>query len=193
MSFYELILFVHIAAAITWIGSGFMLLVLVTRADRTNDDVKLAGLFADMGDLANKLFIPASLTVLAAGVVLTIDSWSFGTLWVVLGLIGYAATFVTGAFFLGPAGERIGKEIAAQQGQVTPKNVQEMRKVLNFARLDYVVLASIVFVMAVKPTGDDVGVLVALGAFVAVGAFVVLSRAKALDAEGAGSASPVTS
>ena len=183
MTFYELILLIHIAAAITWIGTGFGLLVLATRADRARDDAHLGALFADMGGLANTLFIPASLTVLAAGIVLTIDSWSFGDLWIVLALFGYAATFVTGAFFLGPSGEKIGAQIAADGGP-TPATVLGMRRVLTLARLDYIVLISVVVLMVLKPTGDDVGVLIALAAFVAAGAFWVISSLRALDAGG---------
>jgi hypothetical protein len=50
-----------------------------------------------------RLFVPASLTVVVFGIAMVIesDAWTFDYLWIVLGLVGYAATFVTGFFFIG--------------------------------------------------------------------------------------------
>lgn len=40
--------------------------------------------------LANTIFIPSSLLVFVFGIWLTIEGpWSFGDLWIVLGLVGY--------------------------------------------------------------------------------------------------------
>jgi hypothetical protein len=43
------------------------------------------------------VFIPASLTVVVFGIALVIqsDAWTFDYLWIVLGLLGFATTFVT--------------------------------------------------------------------------------------------------
>jgi hypothetical protein len=47
------------------------------------------------------------LTVVVCGILMVVDGpWDFGALWIVLGLAGYAATFVTGAFILGRAPSR---------------------------------------------------------------------------------------
>ena len=191
MSFYELILFVHILAAIVWIGSGFLIVLLAARAEGANDEASLTKIFQDTGWLSNRLFMPASLTVLLAGLVLTIDAWAFDQLWIVLGLIGYAATFFTGAVVLGPQAKKIGERIAVE-GRVSRESMLGMRRVLLLARVDYVVLVTIVAVMALKPTGDDVLLLVALAAFIAAGAIWVLSKVRTLD-ESTATREPVTS
>lgn len=73
MTLYELLLFLHIAFAIVWIGSGFLLHVLGYRADRADDHAAIERLFRDQTALANLIFIPSSLLVLAFGIWLTIE------------------------------------------------------------------------------------------------------------------------
>jgi uncharacterized membrane protein len=108
MTWYEFLLFVHISASVIWIGSGFLLMVLGLRADRIDDEAGLKHILRSNAWLATRLFIPASLTVVAAGVWLTIDGpWEFDQLWIVLGLVGYLCTFLTGIAVLKPRGERI--------------------------------------------------------------------------------------
>jgi len=139
MTFYELLLFVHILAAAIWFGAGFLFHVLAHRADRTQDTVAMRRLLEDAAVLSNQLFVPASLVVVLAGVLLVIDGpWSFGELWIVLGLLGYAATFATGVL--------------------------------------------VIAVMALKPTGDDVALLLVLAAAFAAGAALIFSRAQAVPA-----------
>jgi uncharacterized membrane protein len=102
MTRYDAYKFVHITAAIVWLGAGVMIQLLAGRAQRTRDDNYLHRLFHDAGVLSKVLFIPASLTVVVCGILMVVDGpWDFGALWIVLGLAGYAATFVTGAFILG--------------------------------------------------------------------------------------------
>lgn len=99
MTLYELLLFIHIAASITWIGAGFLSLVLATTYDRESDEAAIKRFLHDQEWLAMKLFVPSSLIVVLFGIGLVIesDAWTFGYLWIVLGLIGYAATFVIGS------------------------------------------------------------------------------------------------
>ena len=103
MSYYEVLLFLHIAAAVVWLGSGFFLQMLVFRAGKTGDGGLLQGMANNSGWLAQRIFIPASLAVLILGVLLTIEGpWSFGDLWIVLGLVGYAFSFLVGILFIEP-------------------------------------------------------------------------------------------
>ena len=192
MDLADLLLFLHIVAAIIWIGSGFFAQLLGSRADKASDDAFLAKLMQEIGVLGNKLFVPASLAVLLLGIALVVesDAWGFGQLWIVLGLVGYAMTFVTGAFVLGPTGEKLGAQMAADRG-MTPETRAGALRLLALARLDLVVLLMVVFVMAVKPTGDDVGVLVGMALVFVVGVALVFMRAKSIGAE-TGAAHPAT-
>ena len=100
-----------------------------------------------------RLFVPASLIVVVFGIAMVIesDAWTFEYLWIVLGLVGYAATFVTGFFLIRPASERIGAEMKQQGGRLTPELRVRIRKLIVMARVDYVTFALVVLDMVVKP------------------------------------------
>jgi hypothetical protein len=100
-------------------------------AGRARDHAALRWLIEGTTKLSMMLFVPASLVVLIAGILLAIDGpWSFGELWTVLGLIGYAATL-----------EREG---------MTPAAKGEIHHMLVLSRLDYVTLTLVIAVMALK-------------------------------------------
>ena len=185
MTLYELLLFVHIAATVVWVGAGLCSLVLAIGYDRDGDEPAIRRFLADQERLATRLFIPASLTVVIFGIALVIesDAWSFDQLWIVLGLVGFAATFVTGLFMIKPASERIGAAMEREGGRLTPGLRTEIRKLIVMARLDYVVLFLVIADMVIKPIGDDVGVLIGMAAILIAGIAYIVSRLRALDAE----------
>lgn len=179
VTLYELLLFVHIVGSIVWIGSGTLVHIQAHRADRARDEPGLRRIFQEIGVLSNLVFIPASLVVLVAGLLLVIDGpWSFERLWIVLGLVGYAATFATGVFMIKPRAERIGG-LMAREG-MSPLVLAEMRRLLILARIDFVVLYLVVANMVIKPTGDDVGVLVGMGALLVAVSALMIARARGI-------------
>jgi hypothetical protein len=183
MSRQELYLFIHIAAAVLWVGGGTLLGIMGYRAVAANDREKTRVVVEEASQLATKLFIPAALVVVAMGLLLVLDGpWDFD-LWVVLGLIGFASTFALGAGVLGPMTERITAQIEAEG--YTDAADRESRKLLTLARIDSVVLFLVVADMALKPTGDDVGLLLVMAAVLVGGLAWAVSRYKAIDAEGA--------
>ena len=191
MTWYELLLLLHIVAAIVWLGSGLLLQILAYRAERAGDDAKLARIADDAAELGSVLFLPASVLTLAFGVLVTIEGpWGFDQLWIVLGLAGYAATFLTGLLIMKPTSERIAALI--ERDGMTSEALLEIRRLLVKGRVDTVVLYLVVAVMALKPTGDDVALLAVMAALVVAGVGYVLARLRALD-EGAAAAPVVGS
>jgi uncharacterized membrane protein len=170
MSYYEILLFLHIAAAVVWLGSGFFVQMLLSRADASGDDGLKAGLASNSGWMAQRIFIPASLLVLIVGILLAIEGpWSFGDLWIVLGLAGYAISFLIGILFLEPEGKRIHKAMEAGDREAAAFRVSRINAV---SRIELTVLYLVVAAMALKPTGDDTGTLIA-GAVVLLAALAV--------------------
>ncbi|MBA2333217.1 MAG: DUF2269 family protein [Actinobacteria bacterium] len=169
MSYYEILLFLHITAAVIWLGSGFFVQMLVGRAERTNDRLLLKQFSAYPAWMAQRIFIPASLAVLVLGILLTIEGpWSFDQLWIVLGLVGYAISFLTGILFIEPQGKRIYAAIEAH-GPESPQAALQLARINVVSRLELVVLYLVVYVMALKPSADDTGTLI-VGAAVVLGA-----------------------
>jgi uncharacterized membrane protein len=170
MSTYELLLFLHVAFAILWLGSGFFLQLLALRADASRDSDRIKSLLDDADWASKRLFIPSSLAVLVLGVLLVLEGpWTFGELWIVLGLAGYAATFLTGSLVITPQVKRISK-VVERDGGMSDAALAEVRRLFLISRVDLVVLFAVVAVMALKPTADDVGTLVVLAFAIAASA-----------------------
>ena len=183
MTLYELLLFIHISATVVWVGAGLTSLLLAIGYDRDGDEPAIRRFLADQERLATRLFIPASLTVVIFGIALVVesDAWSLDYLWIVLGLVGFAVTFVTGLLLIKPASERIGAAMEREGGRLTPQLRTDVRKLIVMARLDYVVLFLVIADMVFKPTGDDVGVLIAMGLIAMAGVAFIALRLRALD------------
>jgi hypothetical protein len=124
--------------------------------------------------LAKRLFIPTSLAVLVLGILLTIEGpWGFGDLWVTLGLIGWATTFAVGVGGIEPQAKRIQAAIE-RGGPDDPEVAWRGRRITALNYFDNVLLFLIIADMAVKPTGDDVGLLLVGAAIVLVGVGLVV-------------------
>jgi uncharacterized membrane protein len=148
---YEWLLFFHIAAAIVWLGGGVAIQVLAIRANRTDDPARMTTIAHEAEWFGTRIFLPSSLLVLVLGIILTIDGpWDFGQTWIVLALIGYGLSFVTGAAFLGPESGRIGKLLAAE-GPDSPAVRARIQRIFLVSRIELVLLYLIVLDMVVKP------------------------------------------
>jgi uncharacterized membrane protein len=174
VTLYELLLFLHITAAIIWLGAGFVLGMLVFGAGRSGDHAKETGYHSDVAWLAPRLFIPASMSTFLLGILLVLEgSWSFDQLWIVIALAGWASSFLLGILYFKPESERI-EALVGQQGSTHGEVSQRVHRLNVVDRLQLTILFLVVADMVVKPTGDDVGLL--------VGAGVILGAAAALAA-----------
>lgn len=181
MTRYELFLFLHVSGAIIWLGAGFLVTILELKAGRTGAPAEMRRVGETNNWLTPRLFIPSALATFVLGILLTIEGpWSFGDLWIVLGLAGFATTFITGVGFLSPEAKRLDAAIATH-GPTSPQAQRHMHRLVVATRVDMVVLFAVVFVMASKPAPDDRWLLVGLAAaIVAVAAAIVaLSRPRA--------------
>jgi uncharacterized membrane protein len=150
---YNTLKFLHVFAAITWVGSSVYAQVLVTRVLRERDPEHLGVVSRDIGAMGKVLFMPASVAVLVFGIALVAYSpaWNFGQTWVLIGFGGIVATIITGAGFLGPESERLGKLAAEGHTPAEPDVERRIRKIVRISRIDLVVLIVVVAVMVFKP------------------------------------------
>lgn len=178
MTYYEVLLFVHLLGVAIWFGTGFALLVLGNRFDRGGDNAGLRSLFGQSEWLATRVFIPVSLLVVVAGILLVIEGpWSFDQLWVLLGLAGFVATFLTGLLLIKPESERIAAQLA-RDGMTTEAS-RAISAMFARQRIDYTVIALVVADMTLKPTGDDVLTLVLMAAVLAAVVLLVVRGERA--------------
>jgi uncharacterized membrane protein len=151
MSSYELLLFVHVLAAVVWVGGATSLQVLAIRAERSPDAGRVANFATEAEWVGSRVFLPASLVLLLAGIGLTFEGdWGFTTPWVLLGLIAYGLSALTGSLFLGPESGRIGRMIT-EVGPQDPDVIARIKRIFVVSRIELAVLLLIVFDMTVKP------------------------------------------
>jgi hypothetical protein len=87
--------------------------------------------------------------VLVFGVLLVIEGpWSFDTTWVILGLVGYAFSFLVGILYLSPESGRIEKALTA--GALTEAQARIARITL-VSRIELLVLFVVAVDMTTKP------------------------------------------
>ena len=111
MSWYEFLLFVHIAMAATWVGGAAIIQFFALRALRAPNPLRLVDFGGDVEWIGQRVLVPSSLLAVVSGVLLVVDSdfWGFGDDWILIGIILFAITFAAGAGFFGPESGRLGK------------------------------------------------------------------------------------
>jgi uncharacterized membrane protein len=168
VSWFELLLFLHVAMAIVWIGGGLVLQLFAYRVSLARDPGRSAALGQDIEWIGTRVFVPASLLSFITGVLLVVESdfYGFGDDWIVMALVLYAITFFAGLLYFGPESGRVGALMAEGSPAAGPR----MARLVFLTRLDLVLLFLVVFVMTVKPGWDDQALLVGIvGALLASG------------------------
>jgi uncharacterized membrane protein len=170
MTWYELLLFVHITGAIVWLGGAFLFQVYGMVELRSRDPRTIARFAGNAGMIGERLFTPTSLLVVLAGIGLMIEgSWPWGRLWVDFALVAFAGSFLVGVGFLAPTAKKI-----PAVGPETPEGQRLIRRIFAVLRVDLLFMFAIVFAMVVKPTADDVWVIVVVAAVLVGGAALAL-------------------
>lgn len=151
MDYYELLKFVHIVMAVIWVGGGIVVQILAFRILKENNPQRMAALSHDAGFLGEKVFAPVSGILLIMGILMVLDGpWEFSDTWIIIGLVGWAATLVTGLFYLGPTSKKLGGMLEAR-GSDDPEAQATIKKLLAISRIDAVVLVLVIFNMVTKP------------------------------------------
>ncbi len=150
-NWYGLFKVVHVIGAVAWVGGGLILTILAMRAERSSDPREMATIARQAAFAGERVFAPVGLLVFLMGIAMVINlHLGFGTSWIVIGLIGYAITFLTGLLVLGPLAKRIGQLIETK-GPEAPETQATIQRILLLARVDIGVLLLVVADMVLKP------------------------------------------
>jgi uncharacterized membrane protein len=142
---------VHVSVAVFWVGGGVLLTAVALRAELAGDARELATIARQAAFVGERLFAPAGLVVLAMGIAMVVDGHiGFGTTWVVVGLTGYAATFLTGVAVLSPLAKKVAR-LLEERGPEAPETQQAIARILLIARVDVGILMLVVADMVLKP------------------------------------------
>jgi uncharacterized membrane protein len=98
---YDWLMFLHVLAAMIWLGGTLALGALAAHTVRSGDRDAIARFIAWLPFFGPFVLAPATIGVVGFGIWLVVDSdaWSFGQTWIWLALALFAAAFVVGAGF----------------------------------------------------------------------------------------------
>jgi uncharacterized membrane protein len=145
--------FVHVLAAVVWVGGACVVQVYALLALRTNDPVRVAAFAGDTEFVGTRIFIPASLILLVSGLFTVHESggaWSYSQGWVQFGVAIVVLSIVVGAGYLGPESGRIARATEAH-GVASAEVQARIRRILLVSRIELVLLLCVIFDMVVKP------------------------------------------
>jgi uncharacterized membrane protein len=147
---YKSLVFVHVFAAIVWVGGAFFFQVKIAQFKRAGDNAGILQLGHDAEHIGQRLFMPASVVVLLAGIAMVWYGPFAFDLWIVLALVGIVLTALTGALYLGPTGGKLAA-LAEERGFDDPSLIAMRDRLITVSRLDYGVLVLVVLDMVFKP------------------------------------------
>lgn len=173
MTWYDVFKFLHVGAAVIWIGGAFIMIMLGVRADRARNDAEIVGVVRQVAWSAERIYVPASVATLIFGLIAAWLGALWGNLWIILGLVGVAATIALGILVLTPRAKRV--EAGFASAGVTADVVAVSREILTIAKFDAVLLFTVIADMVLKPEATDWLVLVLMAAAILVAAAVWLT------------------
>ena len=148
---YDVLKFLHVAAAFVWLGSGVGLVALMGTMTRAGDRATLMSVTRHLEVLGPRLFGPAAMSTLIFGVltVLVGDGIGFTDTWIVIGFVGVAISLVIVVVSTG-----VNKNLMAaieQHGPEHPDAAAAMSRTRMLNYIDLVVLFVVVWAMVFKP------------------------------------------
>ena len=150
MTWNEFWLFLHILAAITWIGGAIAIQVFGILTKRAADPAKTSFFIGNVAWIVQRVFLPAALLIFISGVgLLQTGFWDWDDEFVVIGLILWAAVSVVAFGFLARAMASAGSQLESEGP--SPPLMLRIRNLVWTSRALLAALLVIVFVMTVKP------------------------------------------
>jgi Predicted integral membrane protein (DUF2269) len=151
MSWYELLLFLHVLAIATWFGSGLAILVLAARALR-GDDVSFGPFAVNAGWWAGRAHPAAGVVLLLTGFGMVADAdLSMGDTWLWLGVVGLVAAFGVGGALIGRTSGALVEAIGTSGGYVGAQHRKLADQILLYSRIELVILVLVIADMTAKP------------------------------------------
>ena len=151
MDLYEALKYIHILAAVAWVGGvirGHVHGAWVNRKDA--DPSEMLRYIQLEAFLGQRYYMPASIIVVLAGVGMVLESgWNFSDTWIVIGIVLYLTSVVIGAVVLTPQSEKIVAGLAA--GPPDAALQETIKKVVLLSRIDLVILVLVIADMVIKP------------------------------------------
>ena len=147
---YTVIKFVHVLAAIAWVGGAIMLDMLISQARRSGSQSDVLMLLAKTERYGKTFFSPSAVLVLVAGIVMASIGGIMAAPWVSFGFLGVFISAGLGMGYLTPKSRQLRQMIEAR-GMQDPEAVALGSRMMLISRIDLVLLVLVVAAMVFKP------------------------------------------
>ncbi len=121
----------------------------MARAQAAGEDERLGYLGQEADWIGNRFFLASAVVLLVTGPLLVDELGYDYEFWIVFALVVLAASFATGALYLGPQGKKLGEMIQAEG--FNDSTQAQFNRMLTVSRVETTLLLLVVIDMAVKP------------------------------------------
>ena len=149
---YTLLILVHIAAAIVWIGGGLYGQILSQRVLSVDDDTVVGSYLETVEKVDGPLFAIAPPVTLLAGIGLVAwgDAWNFSQTWVSLALGLSVVTAIVGGGLASRAAKQL-RVVFDETGASGARFAEAARNVHRLSWIDVALVSTILVLMVFKP------------------------------------------
>jgi uncharacterized membrane protein len=148
---YELLLTIHVLAAVIWVGGGVAMHILGRRVLKRDDSDEIYKFSKEVNTVAMRLYAPTSLVLLVAGILLVNEAgYEFSQLWITLAFIGWGFSFLVGVGYYGPQDKKL-QALVAADGPTAPGVVANVRQALMVNSIEISILLLVIVDMTTKP------------------------------------------
>jgi uncharacterized membrane protein len=147
---YELVKYVHILCAVAWVGGAFYAQLLALRVSRSTDPGDLPKLGHNIEFLGTRVFLPASILLFIAGVIMTTQRWAFQQTWISIAIVLWLFSALIGSLYLGPRAKRVAK-LFETEGPTSESGRALLARVFLVSRIELVSFLVIIALMVAKP------------------------------------------
>ena len=150
---YDLLLTLHVLAAVLWVGGAVTLHILMRRALRLPDRRAQHERFTELEWLGERFYPAFSLLLIIAGVLLVTredGGWEFSDTFIQIGLTGWVISFLIGIGFYGREGKKRAGIVEAE-GADSPAVAASFRRTAMVNSFELLILLVVVVDMTTKP------------------------------------------
>ena len=147
---YELVKYVHILCAVAWVGGAFYAQLLAIQVSRSSDPADLPKLGRHIEFLGTRVFLPASILLFIAGLIMVTQRWAFQQTWITMAIILWLVSALVGSMYLGPKSKRVAQLFDAE-GPTSAAGRALLARLFLVSRLELGSFLVIIALMVFKP------------------------------------------
>jgi uncharacterized membrane protein len=150
---YDVLLTLHVLAAVLWVGGAVTLHILMRRALRMPDARAQHDRFTELEWLGERFYPIFSIVLILAGILLVTrdeGGWEFDQTFVQLGMTGWVISFLIGIGFYGREGKKRAGIVEAE-GAESPSVAASFRRTAMVNSVELLILLLVVVDMTTKP------------------------------------------